>query len=176
MHSEIVISGSGGQGVLVIGRLLAEAGFLEGHEVTWSPSYGAEKRGGTVSCSVTISDEKIGALVITRPDIGIAMNQASFRKLELAVKTGGWLVINQIENTLKKTRTDIKYLFVPAGRIASEIGADSIANIVILGAFLAKKPIVALNGVIKVIEQFFGNNLKALEMNKQALLKGAVAS
>ncbi len=59
MHHEIVITGSGGQGVLLIGRLLAEAGSLEGREVVWLPSYGAEKRGGSVSCSITISDEKI---------------------------------------------------------------------------------------------------------------------
>ena len=101
MHAEIVIAGSGGQGVLVIGRLLAEAGFLEEREVVWSPSYSAEKRGGAVSCSVTISDEKIGALMITRPTIGIAMNQASAVKLEQAVKTGGWLVVNQDERYLQ---------------------------------------------------------------------------
>lgn len=173
MHAEIVITGSGGQGVLVIGRLLAEAGFLEGREVVWSPSYSAEKRGGTVSCSVTISDEKIGALFSTRPTIGIAMNHASAGKLEQTVKTGGLLVVNQVEKTFKTTRTDIHYLSVPANRLALEIGAESTANIIMLGALLVVEPVVSLGGVTKAMEQMFGNNHKANEMNKQALIKGS---
>ena len=176
MHAEIIIAGSGGQGVLVIGRLLAEAGFLEGREVVWSPSYSAEKRGGFVSCSVTISEEKIGALVITRPNIGIAMNQAAAGKLEQTVKTGGWLVVNQAEETFKTTRTDIQFLSVPANRLALEMGAESTANIIVLRALLAVNPVVSLGGVIKVMEQLFGNNAKALEMNKQALIKGSLVA
>lgn len=171
MHAEIVIAGSGGQGVLVIGRLLAEAGFLEGREVVWSPSYSAEKRGGTVSCSVTISDEKIGALFSTRPTIGIAMNLASAGKLEQTVQTGGWLVVNQAEKIFKATRTDIHYLAVPANRLALEIGTESTANIILVGAFLAVQPVVSLGGVIKAMDQLFGNNAKANEMNKRALIK-----
>ncbi len=173
MHAEIVISGTGGQGVLVIGRLLAEAGFLEGREVVWLPTYGAEKRGGMVSCSVTISDEKIGALVITRPTIGIAMNQAAAGKLERSIKPGGWLVVNQAKTIFTITRKDINLLDVPANQIALNMGGDAPANIIMMGALLAVNPVVSLGGVIKVLEQLFGNNMKALEMNKQALIKGA---
>jgi 2-oxoglutarate ferredoxin oxidoreductase subunit gamma len=176
MLAEIVISGSGGQGVLVIGRLLAEAGFLENREVVWSPSYSAEKRGGTVSCSVTISDEKIGELFATRPTIGIAMNQAAAGRLEPVIKTGGWLVVNQEETTYNTTRQDIQVISVPANRLAQEIGADSTANIVVLGALLAVNPVVSLDGVIKGMEQLFGSNMKALEMNKQALIKGSAVT
>ena len=173
MHAEIIIAGSGGQGVLVIGRLLAEAGFIEGREVVWSPTYGAEKRGGTVSCSVTISDEKIGALVISRPTIGIAMNMAAGIKLEQTIKAGGWLVVNQAEEIFKTKRTDIQMLTVPANSLALKLGGESTANIIILGALLAVNPVVSLDGVIKVMDQLFGHNVKALEMNKQALTKGA---
>jgi 2-oxoglutarate ferredoxin oxidoreductase subunit gamma len=173
MHAEIIIAGSGGQGVLVIGRLLAEAGFLEGREVVWSPSYGAEKRGGSVSCSVTISDEKIGALVITCPTIGIAMNYAAAVKLEQIVKTGGWLVVNQTEAVYKTTRRDIQQISVPANRLALEIGVESAANIIVLGALIEINPVVSSGGIIKVMEQLFGSNPKALEMNKQALIKGS---
>jgi len=173
MHAEITIAGSGGQGVLVIGRLLAEAGFLEGHEVLWSPSYGAEKRGGVVSCNVTISDEKIGALVIAHPTIGIAMNLAAAGKLEPAVKTGGWLLVNQPETTFKTNRTDVQFLSVPSNRLAIEIGSESTANIVMLGALLKANPIVSLEGVIQVMTQLFGSSAKALEINRQALIKGS---
>ena len=95
MHEEIALGGSGGQGVLFIGRLLAEAGLLEGHEVLYVPSYGAEKRGGNVWCNITISDEKIGALFIGKPTIAIVMNPASLVKFEPAMKPGSLLVVNQ---------------------------------------------------------------------------------
>jgi 2-oxoglutarate ferredoxin oxidoreductase subunit gamma len=171
MLAEIVISGSGGQGVLVIGRLLAEAGFLEGKEVVWSPSYSAEKRGGTVSCMVTISSEKIGALMITRPTIGIAMNHAAAVKLEPSLKKGGWLLVNQADNAFKPARRDIQFLDISANRLALEMGSESTANIIALGALLAAHPVVSLDGVIKAMAQLFGD--KTLEMNKQALITGS---
>ena len=170
MLAEIVLSGSGGQGVLVMGRLLAEAGFIEGKEVVWSPSYSAEKRGGTVSCSVTISDDKIGALVITRPTIGIAMNKAAAGKLEPTIKTGGWLCVNQVDYRYKSSRKDIHFLTVRASQMALEMGSESIANIIMLGAMIAAYPVVSLNGVKKVMGRLFGS--KTLEMNRHALEKG----
>ncbi len=171
MLAEIVISGSGGQGVLVIGRLIAEAGFLEGQEVVWSPSYSAEKRGGTVSCMVTISTEKVGSLMITRPTIGIAMNHAAAIKLEPALKKDGWLLVNQAENGYQPARKDIHFLTVSANQLALELGSESTANIVALGALLSIHPVVSLDGVIKAMAQLFGS--KILEMNKQALIKGS---
>src|SRR4030042_1413629 len=122
MNAEIVITGSGGQGVLLIGRLLAEASFLEGREVVWLPSYGAEKRGGTVSCSVTISDEKIGALCISKPSAAIAMNQAAAIKLEPAMKPGSLLVINQSLASIRVSRDDISAVYVMANHLANELG------------------------------------------------------
>ena len=83
------------KGVLLIGRILAEAGVLEGREVVWLPSYGAEKRGGSVGCHVTISDDKIGSLVVSHPDAAIAMNQVSAIKFEPAMKLGSLLIINE---------------------------------------------------------------------------------
>ncbi len=118
MHAEIVIAGSGGQGVLFIGRLLAEASLLEEREVVWLPSYGAEKRGGTVSCNVTVSDEKIGALVITRPSAAIVMNQTSLEKLEPTMKPGSLLVVNQSLVSSKVSRQDIRVVYVPANDLA----------------------------------------------------------
>jgi 2-oxoglutarate ferredoxin oxidoreductase subunit gamma len=170
MLAEIVISGSGGQGVLVMGRLLAEAGFLEGREVVWSPSYSAEKRGGTVFCMVTISSEKIGALMITRPTIGIAMNQAAAVKLEQTLKKDGWLLVNQDDNYYKPSRKDIQFLTVSANQQALEMGSESTANIIALGFLLAACPVVSSDGVIEAMKQLFGS--KTLEINKQALIRG----
>jgi 2-oxoglutarate ferredoxin oxidoreductase subunit gamma len=172
MNAEITIAGTGGQGVLVISRLLAEAGFLEGREVVWLPSYGAEKRGGTVSCSVTISDEKIGSLVIDRPSCAIAMNQTSVSKLESVMKPGSILVINKSLAPVKVLRKDIHPVYVSASQIAIKLGNDSAANIVALGALVAGYPVVAKASILKVMDTMFARNPKALELNKQAFQKG----
>ncbi|MGB2814477.1 MAG: 2-oxoacid:acceptor oxidoreductase family protein [Dehalococcoidales bacterium] len=172
MHEEIAIGGFGGQGVLFIGRLLAEAAFQEGHEVVFMPSYGAEKRGGTVWCNVTISDEKIGALFITRPTVAIAMNATSLAKLEPAMKPGGLLVINQSLIPTKTTREDISAVYVPTGDLAAELGDSSAGNLVALGALLASRPVVPLSGVITVMDSMLTNHRERSEMNRRALNEG----
>ncbi len=172
MHAEIVIAGSGGQGVLLIGRILAEAGLMEGHEVVWLPSYGAEKRGGSVSCSVTISDEQIGSLSILHPTIAVAMNQVALEKLESNVKENGLLMVNESLVTGKAKRTDIRIFYVPAMRLAAEMGNDAVANLVILGALMAASPLVSQANVLAVMDTMFAKNPKALEANKQAFNKG----
>jgi 2-oxoglutarate ferredoxin oxidoreductase subunit gamma len=172
MNAEIAIAGTGGQGVLVIGRLLAEAGFLEGQEVVWLPSYGAEKRGGTVSCHVTISDEKIGSLVIDRPSCAIAMNQTAVSKLESAMKPSSVLVINRSLAPVKVVRKDIHIIYVSASQIAIKLGNDSAANIVALGALMAGYPVVAKASILRVMDTMFARNPKALELNKLAFQKG----
>ena len=172
MQAEIVIAGSGGQGVLLIGRLLAEAGLLEGREVVWLPAYGAEKRGGTVSCDVTISDDKIGALFVTRPTAAIAMNQASLDKLEPAMKPGGLLVVNQSLIPSKVRREDIRVVYVPANDLANELGDDSVGNLVTLGALVAGSAVVSRSSIIATMDNMFARNQKRLKINKQAFNKG----
>lgn len=172
MHAEIVIAGSGGQGVLFIGRLLAEASLLEEREVVWLPSYGAEKRGGTVSCNVTISDEKIGALFITRPSAAIVMNQASLEKLEPAMKPGSLLIVNQSMVSSKVSRQDIRVVYIPANDLATELGDSSTGNLVTLGALVAGSPVVAKSSIMAVMDNMFSNNKKRLGINKQAFNKG----
>ena len=78
-----------------------------------------------------------------------------------------------MSDTFKLSRTDIKLISVPAHRLAQEMGVESNANIIVVGALLVKNPVVSLEGVVKVLEQLFGSNLKALEKNKQALIKGS---
>jgi 2-oxoglutarate ferredoxin oxidoreductase subunit gamma len=172
MHEEIAIGGFGGQGVLFIGRLLAEAAFVEGHEVVFMPSYGAEKRGGTVWCNVTISDEKIGALFITRPTTAIAMNTTSLAKLEPAMKPGGLLFINQSLVPTKASRKDIGAVYVPTSDLASELGDSSAGNLVALGALLASRPMVPVSGVIKAMDSLLSSHRERSEMNRRALNGG----
>ena len=92
MEKRIIIAGSGGQGVLFFGKLLAYAAMLEGREVTWFPSYGAEMRGGTANCTVIISDSMIGSPVIGNPDVLVVMNDDSYRRFVEKLSPGGILI------------------------------------------------------------------------------------
>ena len=171
MSEGIVIGGSGGQGVLFIGRLLAEAAVLEGREVVWLPSYGAEKRGGNVWCHVTISDEKIGELFVTSPSVAIAMNASSLAKLEPMIKSKGLLVVNQSLATGSIRRVDIRTLGIPATDLALKLGDDSVASLVALGALVAVRPIVSIGELNAVMDTLLSKSSR-LEMNKKALSKG----
>lgn len=172
MHEEITMGGFGGQGVLFIGRLLAEAAFREGHEVVWMPSYGAEKRGGTVWCDVIVSDEVIGALFTTHPTAAVAMNPASLAKLEPMVRCGGLLVVNQSLVPEKVRRTDIRAIYIPANDLASGLGNDAVSNLIMLGALLAGCPVVAMSGISTTMGEMLSKNKECLAMNEQALGKG----
>ena len=172
MNGDIAIAGSGGQGVLLIGRLLAEASLLEGREVVWLPYYGAEKRGGTVWCNIAISNEEIGAMFITRPTAAIAMNPAALEKLEPAMKPGGLLVVNQSLVSSKVSRQDIRTVYVSANHLAGELGDVSVGNLVALGALLSGFPVVSESSIMTVLENMFSRNKGHLEINKQALGMG----
>ena len=147
METSIVIAGFGGQGVLFAGQLLAYAGMDSGRHVTWIPSYGPEMRGGTAHCTIIISDEPVGAPIVSHPDIAIVLNQPSFEKYEPLIKQGGLLVVNSSIITAETTRTDIDVVYVPANRIAEEWGTAKMLNMATLGALLARRPILPLETV-----------------------------
>ena len=172
MHEEIAIGGLGGQGVLFIGRLLTEAAFREAREVVYMPAYGAEKRGGTVWCNVTISDERIGALFISRPTIAVAMSSASLTRFEQTTKSGGLLVVNQTLVPETVGRNDIDAVYVPANDLAAEAGDSGIGNLVVLGALLAYRPVVSLNSIHQIMEETLAKKQKLLNMNRKALESG----
>jgi 2-oxoacid:acceptor oxidoreductase gamma subunit (pyruvate/2-ketoisovalerate family) len=171
VHEGIVIGGLGGQGVLFIGRLLAEAAMLESREVVWLPSYGAEKRGGNVWCHVTISDEGIGELFVTHPTVAVAVNAASLAKLEPMLETGGLLVINRSLAIEKTKRENMRVVGVPATDLALELGDDSVANLVILGALVAAQPVVTIGDLNTAMDSLLGKSPR-LEMNRKALHRG----
>ena len=170
MHEEIVISGTGGQGVLLIGRLMAEVGLLEGREVAWLPTYGAEKRGGTVACNITISDDKIGSLFVTRPTAAIAMSPAALEKLEPVMKPDSLLIINESVVTSRVKRRDVRVIYVPALELATELGNGSASNLIILGALVGASSMVNKSSIMSAMESMF--SAKYLEVNKKAFTKG----
>ena len=174
MTTQILLSGFGGQGILFTGKFLAYKGLLADKNVSWLPSYGPEMRGGTASCSVIISDEEVGSPIISEPDVLIAMNLPSFEKFEPTVKAGGIVIADSSLIETKSTRDDIDVYYIPATSLASEMGKQSLANMIILGKLL------------KVLDEFDEENIKTvlgkvippkkaemLEINMQAMKIGA---
>ncbi len=144
---EIVIAGFGGQGVLFLGEVLAQAALSEGREVTWLPAYGPEQRGGTAYCTVVISSEPIGSPVVSDPTVMIAMNRPSLDRFEPSVRPGGLIVCDSTLTGRAPERTDVRTVAVPATAIAAELGAPRAANVVLLGATMAARPILTAESV-----------------------------
>src|SRR5512136_1139127 len=107
MYQDVMIAGFGGQGVLLVGKILARAGMLEGKYVTWFPSYGAEIRGGTANCTVIISDHEIGSPVVQNPSAMLIMNEASFKRFERRISPSGDLFLNTSLVQQASSREDI---------------------------------------------------------------------
>lgn len=174
MYQDVVIAGFGGQGVLVAGKLLAYAGMLEGKRVTWFPSYGAEIRGGTANCTVIISSEEIGSPVVQNPSAMLIFNEASFKKFEQRIKSGGQLFLNTSLVHERPTRTDITRIEVKANDIAENLGDIRISNMVMLGALLGKTGVVSLDSVLSALKQVLPARRHSLiPLNENALKRGA---
>jgi 2-oxoglutarate ferredoxin oxidoreductase subunit gamma len=170
---ELVCAGFGGQGVMLMGQVLAYAAALEGKEATWFPSYGPEMRGGTANCQVVISDEPITSPILSRPQVAIVLNKPSFFKFEPLVAQNGLLIVNSSLVDQETARKDIEVIAIPATDIAQEIGSLQVANFVLLGAYLEKVKPVSFNSVEKVLEKILtGSKAKFLPLNREALKRG----
>lgn len=177
MQTEIVFSGFGGQGALFAGQLLAYAAMDEGLHVTWIPSYGPEMRGGTAHCIVILSDDEIGSPLVRHPSAAIVMNQPSLDKYESLVAPGGVLVVNTSLITRSATRADIRILEVPANQMAESLGHGKLANVVLLGAWLAATTALPLQAVERALAAHLPQrHQNLLEANRQALHQGATAA
>jgi 2-oxoglutarate ferredoxin oxidoreductase subunit gamma len=147
--------------------------MLEGKEVTWFPSYGAEMRGGTANCTVIISDELIGSPVVTSPDMLIVMNEASANKFLPRLKQGGLFLFDSSLVKEPILRTDVENIGVPAVEISSRIGNTKSANMVLLGAFIAKTGILNERSVAEAIDSSMPDRKKkVIEVNQKAILEG----
>jgi 2-oxoglutarate ferredoxin oxidoreductase subunit gamma len=172
MQNDVIMAGFGGQGILLIGKMLAYAGMHEGKEVSWLPSYGPEMRGGTCNCTVVISDTTVGSPVIQSPRAVLAMNLPSLEKFEPDLRPGGVLLINTSLIDQRSERDDIVIVEVPANEIAKELGNPRGANMVALGAYLGATGSVSVEEVEKVIRETFAAKPKVIDVNIEALHRG----
>ncbi|MEA1939817.1 MAG: 2-oxoacid:acceptor oxidoreductase family protein [Candidatus Caldatribacteriota bacterium] len=173
MIEEVIIAGFGGQGLMLMGRLLAYAGMLEGKKVAWMPSYGPEMRGGTANCTVIISSEEIASPVVHCPKAVIAMNKPSLDKFESTVQKDGLIILNDSLIKQKVKRNDLKVVRVSANEIANKLGNLKVANMVALGAYVKKSGVVKMETIFKVLgKTLTGPKEKLIDINKNALKKG----
>ena len=142
MQNEVQFAGFGGQGIMLMGQIMAEAAMQQGHEVVWIPSYGPEMRGGTAYCTVVISDRPIGSPIIRNPKHLVAMNRPSLEKFAPTVKSGGTIFINSSIIPIDAGRDDVDVVKVPIIEIARELGNVKIANIIALAAFVSRSLVV----------------------------------
>jgi 2-oxoglutarate ferredoxin oxidoreductase subunit gamma len=172
-EQRIIISGFGGQGVLMIGKLLATAGMEEGLNVSWLPSYGPEMRGGTANCHVILSHEIIGAPIVTEATALFAMNLPSLDKFESVLVSGGLLLSNTSLIPRSPLRRDLRILPLAANDIATAHGSLKVANVVMLGAFLAATGALRQESIIAAIKEALGESKQhLLDINLKALQAG----
>jgi 2-oxoglutarate ferredoxin oxidoreductase subunit gamma len=174
MTKKTIFSGFGGQGVLMMGYVLAVAAMRDGKEVTYLPSYGAEVRGGTANCTVVVSDEEIFSPVASFPDYGVIMNKPSLAKYEGMIKEGGTIILNSSLVDTVPPRDDLEIVLVPANDIAKKLGSDRTINMIMLGAFVAKTGITTLDSIMSGLAEIVkGKKASVMKLNRKGLDMGS---
>lgn len=175
MHEEVIMAGSGGQGLMIMGQLLAYAAVEEGYHVVWFPSYGPEARGGTADSTVIMSSEEIGSPISVHPDSLVAMHPALYSKLLGSVKKGGRVFINSSLITESDGRREDCIMYsIPANTMAEELGNIRSANMIMLGAYVEATRVVRLQLLIDLLPQVLPpHRHQYIEVNRKALQSGA---
>lgn len=173
MEINLCAAGFGGQGIMTLGKLLAQAACTsEGRCVTFFPSYGAEQRGGTANCYVVLSDGFIGAPLADTLDDLIVMNEASLDKFLPRLRSGGRLFVNSSIVKKPLARQDVRPVYVPATELALQMGSAKVLNVIMLGAYVGATEAVSGDLVWQAIERKLAAKPKLLPLNRTAFEKG----
>ncbi len=167
----IRIAGFGGQGVLLLGQLIAQAGMVEGLHVSWLPSYGPEMRGGTANCHVRLSVDSIPSPLVSRPDILIAMNEPALHKFGSDVVPGGLILYNSTALPTDFHADGVDVLVMPATEMADQLGSTRAANMVMLGALVERTGSIRAETVFSTLTQVIKNE-KLLDIDRRAITAG----
>lgn len=174
MEQSVIISGFGGQGVILAGKILAQAAMNNGLEVTWLPSYGPEMRGGTANCTVVLGDETVGSPIVDEPTALIAMNLPSLDKFEHMVASGGTIIVNSslIDRDVK--RDDVSVTKLPLNDLGTKAGSMRAINMVALGGYLKATGVIPLDVVKQTMTQMLEKTGKGkfVSLNAKALDEG----
>lgn len=167
---KMFFSGFGGQGIMMLGQVVAYAGMLEGKEVTFLPSYGPEMRGGTANCTVILSEHPISCPIVDKASILVAMNLPSLIKFEDQVLAGGHIFINSSMIKQKVKRHDLMIHELEATELAKAIGNERTANMIMLGFLNDQLEIVQKESLELALVKVLGESKERLiDINKHAL-------
>ena len=170
---EIIFAGFGGQGVLSMGQIIAYAAMIEDKEVSWMPSYGPEMRGGTANCIAIVSSSRISSPIISKFDTAITLNQPSLDKFEPHVKPNGLIMYEKSTIIRPPVRNDVEIVCIPAIEEAEKMKKKQVANMIMVGALLEKRPIVKLENIISALKKVLPERHHHLiPLNEKALLRG----
>lgn len=175
LYEEMVMAGFGGQGIILAGKLLAQAAMKAGFEVTFMPAYGAEVRGGTANCMVIVSKKMIACPVVSRPNAAVVLNKASLGKFASRVRPSGLLVYNSsLIGSEPQTDDGVETVAIPAEEIAVELGSSKSVNMVMLGAYLQKRGFLTPDQAAEALPDVLAERYhKTIPVNTEALRRGA---
>ena len=171
-NTDVLFAGFGGHGMLMAGKLLAQAMIKQGKQVSWLPAYGAEMRGGTANVTVCISDGDVMSPYIERPNSLVVMNTPSLTKFGYRVKPGGLILMNTTLIKEPFERTDCPVMGLPASQIAMDMGNARATNLILLGAYVGITQIVKRDDLIEVIQETFTRKPKFIPLNVSAFVAG----
>jgi 2-oxoglutarate ferredoxin oxidoreductase subunit gamma len=175
LYQDVIMAGFGGQGVMLIGNLLAYAGMHQGLNVTYIPVYGPEMRGGTANCTVVVSSEEIGSPIIRTPKSLILMNRPSLDKFQPRLEDGGVQIVNSslIDPALAETGR-VRSVLVPCNEVADGLGNTRMANMVALGAYVQATGVMPVSAVQDALPSVISPRYaKLIPKNAEAIQAGA---
>jgi len=174
VHHQLLIAGFGGQGVVLAGKLLATAALAEGREVVWAPSYGPEMRGGPVHCTIIVSGHRIGSPEVSLADSLLIMDAASLERFKTRITPQGLLLLNTSLAQPPADMDSVEVVGILANEVAEALGEPRVANVIMLGAFLAARPVVSLDSIVDAMRVTAGKAWEHLvAVNRAALENGA---
>lgn len=169
---EMLFAGFGGQGIMFMGKVLAQAGLLAGKYVTWMPSYGAEVRGGTAYSMTKISDRPIASPIVTSPDILVVMNEPSLVKYKEKLKEDGILISNKsLIGGIERERC-VTLINVPMTEMAAKLGNTKCANMIAAGVLVRRSKMIKLKNAVTALKEMLKDKNELFVLNKKALEKG----
>jgi 2-oxoisovalerate ferredoxin oxidoreductase beta subunit len=168
---KVRVAGFGGQGALLLGEMLAEAGLDAGLEVSWLPSYGPEMRSGTSNCHVRLRRDPIDSPLVTHPDVLVAMNEPSLRKFCASARPGGWILYNGDTIPAQCAREEVHILARSFAHEAEELGDTRVCNMVILGTLLEIASALPQSSVDAALQRLV-KSPRWLELDARAIERG----
>ena len=160
---QIRFGGVGGQGIVLVARLLGKAAALfDGKEAVATQTYGPEARGGAARADVVISDAPVDYPFVTEADVLAVLFQDAYTKFRPKLKSGGTLIVD--ESLVRPSAEDSDAIVIPATKIAEELGSKIVANIVMLGCLVGKTGVVSRESVEQAIHATVKEHVLDLDM------------